>query len=66
MRKDEIVKVGLLIIAGCFLLALKWFAAHGHLEFRSHMIEDWLVWGLAAGCFLAASILIIKAIKRSA
>lgn len=32
-------------IAGCFLLMIGVAGSHGHFLFRSHMTEDWLIFG---------------------
>ncbi|CAN5509415.1 hypothetical protein BH11BAC5_BH11BAC5_00170 [soil metagenome] len=37
---------------------------HGHLMFRPHMIEDWIIWGIALISFLLGTILLIGAIKK--
>ena len=32
-------------IVGCFLLIVGIAGSHGHFRFRSHMTEDWLIFG---------------------
>jgi hypothetical protein len=37
---------------------------HGHLMFRPHMTEDWIIWSITFISFIAGLLFLIKAIKR--
>ena len=54
-------------IAGILLLTLSGLAimiylvgSHGHLMFRPHMKEDWIIWGIAIISFVAGFYLLWK------
>jgi uncharacterized integral membrane protein len=37
---------------------------HGHLMFRPHMAEDWIMWGIAASSLLLGIIFLVLAVKN--
>lgn len=37
---------------------------HGHLMFRPHMREDWVIWGLATAFFFLGVALVVLAIRK--
>jgi hypothetical protein len=53
----------------CFFMTLVcviFYAAgmHGRLMFRPHMIEDWIIWGIATTSFLFGVFLIVRGVKK--
>ena len=48
-----IVSIILLIISALSVI-LYLVGNHGHLMFRPHMTEDWIIWGIALSTFLTA------------
>ena len=51
--------IGLLILGG---LSIMFYLVgnHGHLMFRPHMTEDWIIWGIAILSFSTGLFLLIK------
>ena len=45
----------------CFMIYL--VGMHGHLMFRPHLTEDWIIWGIATVSFLGGLVLLVKGIK---
>ena len=45
----------------CFMIYL--VGMHGHLMFRPHMTEDWVIWGIAAASFVGGLVLLINGVK---
>ena len=45
----------------CFIIDLA--GMHGHLMFRPHMTEDWIIWGIAAVSFVGGLVLLVKGVK---
>jgi hypothetical protein len=45
----------------CFMIYL--VGMHGHLTFRPHMKEDWIIWGIASVSFIGGLVLLIKGVK---
>ena len=45
----------------CFMIYL--VGMHGHLMFRPHMTEDWIIWGIATVSFVSGLVLLIKGIS---
>jgi hypothetical protein len=61
------MKVGtslILILAGCFVIAMWAAGSHGHLRFRIPMAEDWVMLSLIVLTLGLGSINIIKAVYR--
>ncbi len=48
----------------CFMTDL--VGMHGHLMFRPHMTEDWIIWGTAVASFIGGLLLLISGIKNFA
>jgi len=46
----------------CFMIYL--VGMHGHVMFRPHMTEDWIIWGIAAVSFVGGLVLLIKGVKN--
>jgi len=45
----------------CFMIYL--VGMHGHLMFRPHMTEDWIIWGIAAVSITGGLVLLIKGVR---
>jgi len=43
-----------------FLFALIGAGSHGHIMFRAHMMEDWLLWGAMLASILLVIYFLIK------
>lgn len=46
----------------CFMVYMA--GMHGHLMFRFHMTEDWIIWGIAVSSFFFGVILLVQALKK--
>jgi hypothetical protein len=46
----------------CFMVYM--VGMHGHLMFRRHMTEDWIIWGIAATSFLFGVMFLVQAVKK--
>ena len=54
-----LIAIALLILGG-YAIMFYMVGNHGHLMFRPHMLEDWIIWGVAvisvlAGLYLMTS-----------
>jgi hypothetical protein len=45
----------------CFMTYL--VGMHGHLMFRPHMTEDWIIWGTATVLLFGGLVLLIKGVR---
>lgn len=48
------------------IIALMFYMAgmHGHLMFRSHMKEDWVIWGISILSFIAGLMFLLRQRKK--
>jgi cytochrome c oxidase assembly factor CtaG len=56
----KIVVSGVLIAVGLFTLSFWIVGTHGHLMFRAHMLEDWILAGILLICFGIPLLVFIK------
>jgi hypothetical protein len=58
-----VLSIGLFIL--CILVLMFYMAgSHGKLMFRSHMKEDWIIWGIAAGSAISGIWLLVKGLRK--
>ena len=59
-----LIAIGLLIVAA-FAIMLYMVGSHGHLTFRPHMTEDWVIWGIAVISAVSGIYLLIPKNNRN-
>jgi hypothetical protein len=58
-----IIPVALFIL--CIIVLMFYMAgSHGKLMFRSHMTEDWIIWGIAAGSAITGIWLLVNGLRK--
>ncbi|MBK8088529.1 MAG: hypothetical protein IPK31_11585 [Chitinophagaceae bacterium] len=52
------------LMIGLFGILFYLSGMHGHLTFRPHMLQDWIIWGIVTVSFIAGFYFILKGIKK--
>jgi hypothetical protein len=54
----------ILLVLSVFPLLIYMAGSHGHLMFRPHMPEDWVIWGAAVILLTSGALVTAKGINR--
>ena len=60
----RIILAIILLIISASLVLLYLIGNHGHLMFRPHMAEDWIIWGIALGTISTGIYLLTRKTHR--